>query len=354
MNEGKAITFTTLAQGILFIVFLLFLFYIRDLVLIVLAAIVIASAVEPAVIWFGKFKIKRLPAAVGVYIIIGLFLAGVFLFFLPSVVNEAATYLDNIPDNISVGDLWRPIQGLGGIDSGSVNDSITSKDVSIKEAVSSLKSLIPGSGKGVFETASLVFGGALSFVLIIVLSFYFSVQENGVSNFLRLITPVKTHQYVVDLWKRSKRKIGYWLQGQFLLAIIVGVLVYLGLMIFGVPHALLLATLAALFEVIPVFGPILASIPAIIIAVVDGGATLAFLVIGLYVVIQQFENHLLYPLVVQKIIGVSPIIVILALVIGAKLAGILGALLAVPISAAIMEYIGDIERRRKAVREGMI
>ncbi len=128
---------------------------------------------------------------------------------------------------------------------------------------------------------------------------------------------------------------------------------YLGLVIFvDANHALLLASLAALFELIPIFGPILSAIPAILIAFVDGGAehgvSKAVTVVIIYLIIHQFENHLLYPLVVKKIVGVSPILVIIALVIGAKLAGFLGAILAVPIAAAIMEFVGDIERNKGA------
>ncbi|MBL7045777.1 MAG: AI-2E family transporter, partial [Parcubacteria group bacterium] len=146
-------------------------------------------------------------------------------------------------------------------------------------------------------------------------------------------------------------KIGRWMQGQLILAAIIGVLVYLGLTILGVKHALLLALIAALFELIPVFGPILASIPAIIIGFVDGGATIGLLVVGLYLIIQQFENHLIYPLVVTKVVGVPPLLVILALLIGAQLAGFLGIILSVPVAAAIQEFVKDLQENRKRVLE---
>ena len=175
------------------------------------------------------------------------------------------------------------------------------------------------------------------------------MKEDGVSNFLKIISPIKHHAYIIDLWKRSQRKIGYWMQGQLLLGLIVGILVYLGLMIIGIKHALFLASVAVIFELIPIFGPILAAVPAILIALTNGSVTFGLLVAGLYLIIHQFENHLLYPFVVRKIIGISPIIVILALVIGAKLAGFLGAILAVPIASAFMEWIDDIERDKKKI-----
>lgn len=309
------------------------LYYVRDLLLVVLAAIVIASAIEPIIHWFQRHKVKRLLAVLITYITIGSLLAGFFLFFVPSLLSETVGYLDNLPQSISVSDLWK-------------TDSLANKSFPIRQVIEDFSEVIAGTGEGTFKTVSVVFGGALSFVLMIVLSFYLAVQDDGVGNFLRIITPIKNHEYIIDLWKRSQAKMGYWLQGQVLLGVIVGVLVYLGLMILGIKHALLLATLAGLFEIIPIFGPILSAFPAIIISFVDGGLSLGLLVLGLYVIIHQFENHLFYPLVVKKIVGISPIIVILALVVGAKLAGFLGAILAVPLSAALMEYVNDIEKHK--------
>jgi predicted PurR-regulated permease PerM len=191
-----------------------------------------------------------------------------------------------------------------------------------------------------------IFGGVLSFVLIIVLSFYLAVQEAGIENFLRIITPNRHETYVMSLWKRTQIKIGLYMQGQLLLGLIIGILVFLGLTILGIKQALLLACLAAVFELIPIFGPILSAIPAILIGATSGGLSMGLIIAGLYTIIQQFENHLIYPLVVKKIVGVSPIIVILALIVGFKLAGFLGILLSVPISTAIMEYLNDLQKGR--------
>src|SRR3990167_3942275 len=113
------------------------------------------------------------------------------------------------------------------------------------------------------------------------------------------------------------------MQGQLILALIMGVLVYLGLTILCVKHALLLAVVAAIFEIIPVFGPTLAAVPAVMVGFVDGGFTIGMLVIALYVIFQQFENHLIYPLVVTRVVGVPPLLIILSLIVGAQLAGFL-------------------------------
>jgi predicted PurR-regulated permease PerM len=185
--------------------------------------------------------------------------------------------------------------------------------------------------------------------LVVVFSFYFAVEETGVDDFLRIVTPVKHEAYVLDLWRRSQDKIGKWMQGQLILAAIVGLLLFLGLTILGIKYALLLAVLAGVFELIPVFGQILAAIPGVIIAFTSGGVTEALLVMGLYVVVQQFEANLIYPVVVKKVVGVPPLLVILALLVGFKLFGFLGVLLSVPIAAAIQELVADVDKRKRAV-----
>ena len=136
------------------------------------------------------------------------------------------------------------------------------------------------------------------------------------------------------------------MQGQLVLAIIIGMLVYLGLLIINIPNALLLATLAAAFEIIPLFGPILSSIPAIMIAFVAGGFPTALVVMGLYLIVHQFENQLIYPLVVKKVVGVSPIVSIIALAAGWELAGFIGLILSVPIAAVIIEFFDDFEKNK--------
>src|SRR4029078_7921335 len=141
-----------------------------------------------------------------------------------------------------------------------------------------ISTTITDSTGGIFTTVTAFFGGLVSFILIVVFSFYFSVQETGVDDFLRIVTPIKEQVYVLHLWKRSQEKIGKWMQGQLVLGCIVGVLLYLALVILGVPHALLLAVLAGVFELIPVFGQILAAIPGVAVGFAAGGVTEGLLV----------------------------------------------------------------------------
>ena len=217
--------------------------------------------------------------------------------------------------------------------------------VSLKDAITQIQNALAGLSHGFFQTASIIFGGAFSALLTTVISFYLAVEEKGIENFLRVIIPIEREEYTIGLWKRTQGKIGLWLQGQLLLAIVVGVLVYLGLSIMQVPYAMTMAVLAALLEIIPIFGPLIAAVPGIIIGF-SVSPSLGLMVIGLYLIIQQFENHLIYPLVVTKIVGIPPTIVIVALLIGTKLAGILGFLLAIPLTTVVVELWNDFEKRK--------
>lgn len=335
----------TMVTGILLVLLVGVLWFLRDLVLILLTAIVIASAMEPAIRFFTRYGLHRVLAVIFMYLLAGGVFAGLLLLFIPPVLDDAANFLSRLPQTLASFNLSEITHGL--------IPNINTADSAV--LLQDFSATLGATSGGIFTGLSAVFGGITAFLLIIVFSFYFSVQETGVDDFLRVVTPTAHQGYVLGLWKRSQAKIGKWMQGQVVLGIIVGVLLYLGLTILGVPNALLLAVLAGIFELIPVFGQILAVIPALAIAFGDGGVTAAFLVLGLYLVVQQFEAHLIYPVVVKKIVGVPPLLVILALLIGAKVAGFLGILLSVPIAAAIQELVADIDRAKtKALaKEGL-
>lgn len=344
MNGQTTISITTgtIVKTVLVLVAAWLLFTLRDLVLVLITAVVIASAVDPAVKAMQRQKIPRILGVLIVYILIFAAFFGIFYFFVPAVLSELATFLASVPlyleaiDRLSAFDELAQILGT------------TPPDLSSVDLMAGFRNAMQAAGAfgNALTAIASIFGGVLSFVLIIVFSFYFAIIETAVDEFIRVIAPRQYQTYVLDLWRRSRQKIGLWMQGQLLLGLIIGVLVYLLLTILGIKHALLLAVIAAMFELIPVFGPILAAVPAVLIGFVDGGAIKGVMVIGVYILLQQFENHLIYPLVVTKVVGVSPLLVILALIVGAELAGFLGILLSVPVAATIQEFVKDVRERR--------
>jgi predicted PurR-regulated permease PerM len=328
------ISTSTILRFIGIVLFLFIAFQLRNLLMIILMSVVIAAAIEPIVRWFAKHKVARVPAVLFVYVFTVLVFGVAIFLFVPPLVEDIRGLAGTLPEQIP----WLgPVVEEGGLE-GAVTGGFNFQNIA-----DTLRGFpLP---ENLFEIIGLIFGGVFSFILIIVISFYLSVQDRGVENFLRLICPLPVENYIVGLWKRSERKIGRWLQGQLVLGLIVGILTYIGLTILGVPYALTLALLAALFELIPFFGPILAAVPAVLFGFTDS-LSLGLMVIGLYIIIQQLESHVIYPLVVNKIIGVPPIIAIIALLAGGQLGGFLGFILGVPVAVVLMEMLGDFERRK--------
>ena len=327
------------------VLFFVVIFILKDLVLVLLMSIVIASAIEPLTQWLVSRRIPRLFSVILIYLAaISCFIVVVFFLLLP-LLSESSDFLKNFSTYFNANILTDTITNNDFLSSQPIIEGLKNS-VNLDQVVNQINHVISSITSNAFGTIATVFGGLLSFIIMIVLSFYLAVEEDGVGKFLKTITPIKHERYIISLWNRSQRKIGLWMQGQLVLAIIIGMLVYLGLLIIGVPNPLLLASLAAAFEIIPLFGPILASIPAITISFASGGLPLALLALGLYVIIHQFENQLIYPLVVKKVIGVSPIVSIIALVAGWELGGLIGIMLSVPIATVIIELFDDFEKNK--------
>lgn len=329
----------TVFKVLLVLLCVFLLYYLLDLVLVILLSIVIAAAVEPATRWFARFRVPRVLAVLTVYVLAVLVFAVLVPVFIFPIVADLSDLVASLPDKLNSLPLFSSPPGA---------ISAFTGQLSPNDILSSLGGGLSAIPHGVAETAKLIFGSFFQLILVIVISFYLAVQPRGIESFLRLVAPVTREKYVLDLWQRSQKKIGMWMQGQILLGLIIGILVFLGLTIFQVEHALLLAILAALFELIPFFGPVLSAVPAVLLAF-SSSPTLGLVVIGFYIIIQQFENHLIYPLVVRKIVGVPPLLVIISLIVGSQLAGFIGLLLAVPLATVMMEMLGDFEKSKYLV-----
>lgn len=345
-----SITAGTFVKAILVLIMFYVIYILRDLALAILTSVVLASAVEPFTAWLVKRKIPRTIAVLGIYIF-GLISAAVVLFLvLPVFLNDLKNVFNNLPSYLDTFILNSPA-----LNETSTIGSVLG-DLSVNLQSQELLANLGSFGNiaiNFVSVAGSIFGGLLNMLIILVLSFYLAVQEDGVANFLRIISPVKKEEYILDLWKRTRRKIGLWMQGQIILALLIGILTYLFLSILGIENAFILALIAALFELIPVFGPILAAIPAIAIGLAQGGVTTGLFVLGAYIIIQQFESQLIHPLVVKKIVGIPALIAIVALIAGGTLAGFLGIILSVPLTAAIMEFISDVEKKKHILQDAI-
>lgn len=327
--------------AILLLVWLVFV--LKGLVLIVLTAIVLASAMEPGIQWFMKRRLPRVLSVAAIYVIVLGTLFGIAYLFFPPLLQETRTFVSSLPqylDTLNVDNLV-PAELIP-----QATPAVSASSSSITDSLFQLEGVFTSTSEGAFRALAGIFGGVVSFLLIVVLSFYLAVEETGVDDFIRIVVPVEHQAYAMSLWKRSHHKIGLWIQGQLILSCIMGVFAFLWLTILQVPFAFVLAIVAALAELIPIFGPIIAGVTAVAVTASSvGTTTTVFLVAGGFLVLHELEANLIYPLVVKKVVGVPPLLVILALLAGAQLAGFLGVLLSVPIAGAIQELVSDIMRK---------
>jgi predicted PurR-regulated permease PerM len=347
MVEKGEINHISISTGtimrVVFIVLCIFLLYfLKDLVLVVLTSIVIASFVDSSVPHFQKMQINRVFGIVILYVGSLLLFAGAFYLFAPLLITEIynfSNFLSTYIPNVSILNYFQNEEFSGAKD---VVNAL-SGNFSLTTLLSVSKAFVLNLSGGFFQILSVAFGGIFNFILIIVVSFYFSIQEKGIENFLLIIVPAKYDEYIVDLWLRGSRKIGLWVKGQMLLGFVIGVLIYLMLSLMGIEYALLLAIIAGVMEMVP-YGILFAMIPTFAFSYVSGGISSALMVTGAYFIVHQFEVFLFAPLIIKKIVGLSPIVIILAVVVGFELSGFWGAILAIPVSIVLMEFLGDLEK----------
>ncbi len=329
-------------RGLLVLVGFILLYLLSDVVQILLLSVVIASAVQPFVSWFEKKGGPRLLGVILLYLLFLTLVAGLSSLILPSVLSDLSnltSYLPKVTQQIS--------DSLDSVQSGAPKyfDFVAE----LQNILEVLAGYLQQFSQSTLNLAVSTFGGLFSFIAVVVLSFYLSVMKDGVPNFLSAISPERYESYIIDLWRRVELKVGYWLQGQLLLALIVGLLVYIGMSILGVKFALVFAILAIVLEIFPVAGPVLAAIPAVLMAFLQD-PSLGLWVLIMWVVVQQIENHILVPLVLGKSTGLNPVVVMLSILIGWKLAGIVGALLGVPIASIVVEILDDMARLKNSRR----
>lgn len=184
-------------------------------------------------------------------------------------------------------------------------------------------------------------------ISVFILSFYLSINRDGVEKFLRAVLPLSWEEYAVDIYLRVRRKMGLWLQGQMLLSLVVGIATFIGLLILNVDFSLVLGIMAGLLEMVPIVGPVFTGVLAFLVAISDSW-TLGISVIILFAVIQQMESHLLVPVVMRKTTGLHPVVVVISLLAGSQLGGFIGLILAVPSAVIIQEFIEDWAVRKRA------
>lgn len=329
-----SISTDTIIRTILILLAIAFLYVIKDVLALIFVAVVLSAAFDPLIDWLQARKFPRALSIIGVYLIFFLVVGGAIFLLAKPIGQEIKDISRAFPQYYkSINEGLTNLQNFGN----SVTETTKNSPVSTT-SLTDIAGSISQAGTSIFNALTSIFGGILSFFMVLLITFYLTVEEEGMKRLIQNMTPDRHKPYVAQLIVKIQRRMGYWLRGQLLLSVIVFVMVYIGLLIMNVKYALLLALLAGIFEVVPFLGPWISAIPGIFFAFSQGGLDKAFFVAVLYLVVQQIENNFIVPKVMGKTTGLNPLVVIIAILVGARLGGAIGALLAVPVTLALTVY----------------
>ncbi len=331
----------TIVKVLLVVLGIFFVWAIRDIIAIVFVAWVFASALDPLIDKLERHHVPRGIGILAIYLVILSILAGVVILMVPPITNELSSIANNFPA------YYQPIQDA------IENVRQTGQDAGVlqtlQEALDTTVESLTNISSSLYNAIVSLFGGIVTVVGIMMIAFYMTVEENGIKKFISSITPVHYQPYMNRKLNQIQRKLSSWLWGQIILMFFVGIISGVVLWLLGVKYALVLGLVAGLTEFIPIIGPVVAAVPAVFFALTDFTTQpwKFVVVIIVFIAIQQIENQILVPRIMRKAVGLNPVVVIVALLIGAKLAGLIGMLLAVPLVTIIGVFLEDFIDARK-------
>lgn len=288
-----------------------FLYEIRGILVSLFIAYIVMAALIPAVSLLQRLRFPKILAVLITYLLTLSLVMLLILPLIPFFVSQIESLFFNFPVFLD-----RAANGLG----------ISLDVATIQTYVSTELALI---GKNAFSLTSKVFGGIFSVLTILVVSFYLLLGHESFRKEASQLFPKNHQKKVMTTTLQVEEKLGAWLRGQIVLSFFIGFLTWIALTLLGLPYALPLALIAAILEVVPTLGPILSAIPAVVVALTISPTT-AIIVVGIYIGVQLLENNLLVPKIMEKAVGLNPVVIIITVMIGAKLMGVIGALLSIP------------------------
>jgi predicted PurR-regulated permease PerM len=290
------------------------------------------SGSAPLVDWLHKNGVNKTLSVLLTYVLAISFFALLLFSILPPLIEETRQFVNRLPTLIDTFLVNVDTTNVPGVSSENFANALSSR---LDEALSNVLRLILNA-----------FSVFLSFITVAVFTFYLLLERDRIKQNLFVLLPNISKQKANTLAHKIEVKLGAWVRGEIFLMFIIGLTTYIGLTILGIEYALPLAVIAGLFELVPTVGPIISSIPAILLALVQS-PVLAIAVAALYLLIQQAENNIIVPKVMEKAVGVLPLVTILSLLIGGTLFGVIGAVIAVPTVAMLQVIIEELVTVRK-------
>lgn len=326
------ITSGTIFRIILVLVGFWVVYLILDILLMLFAAIIISAALEPVANYLQRYRLPRTASVILVYLALLLLLAGTTTLLIEPLTEQITQLALATPQ--LVGDLAHILSFIPQLDREAVAGSL-------QEGLLQLGQNLANVSVNVVAQTRSIFSSIFSVLFVFILAFYLVVEKDALKKFARLVTPHDHLPYIEQAIERAQRSIGRWVLAQLTLAVIVGCAVGVILWIMGIKYALVLGLLSGIFEIIPVIGPIVAAVPGVLVGISQSWIYgLAALV--MYIVVQQLENQWLVPTIMRRAIGLNPLVTIVAILLGARLYGIAGVILSIPLATIVSIFLSDL------------
>lgn len=315
-----------------------FLYLLRDIVLLVLLAVLTAAAFYPLIGRLERWRFSRTGAVVAVYLAFLALIIAMVAVFVPLFISEVKNFASTWPAYA---------ERLSGILS-SLESYFRSLgvDFSREQLFGEIESGLSHSAGNIVATTVGVFSGLIHFFGYFFLALYLSLEEDGIEKFFLALTPERYHSRAAGFARKIRDRVSRWLGAQLLLMLIVFAIYYVGLLVLGVPYALAIAFFGGLVEIIPYIGPILAGVPAVLFGSLEA-PVIGLSILLYYIVAHQLESHVIAPQVMKHSAGLNPVVLIVSVLIGLELAGAVGVLIAVPAAMVAGVFVEDFLEKKK-------
>jgi predicted PurR-regulated permease PerM len=312
------------------------LWRVQEVLFLLMLAILLATAIEPVVNRLRRGPFTRGSGVLAVYTLIVVVIGLPTYAVVPNLIAQTSAFSETVPDRLqqlrpyAISLQPRPLQTV----------ALTALD----SAIQAVQAPQRPAQQQIVEAGATAAHTVVSFITVFVLAYYWLVERPSIKRVVLRAVSARHARDVNTLWMEVEEKLGGWVRGQLLLMLAIGVMATIGYVFLGLPSPAVLGIAAGLFEIIPMVGPFLAFSPAVLVALATIDPTRALMVVGYALVIQQIESNVLVPRVMGRTVGVSPLTVMLGILLGAALAGLPGAFLAVPVAGALQVILAHLLR----------
>ncbi len=315
---------------------LLLLYQLRDIVILLFIAFIIASAFRPIVLRLDTFNAPKWVNILAVYVVFFCLIVLILGGLIPLVLEQVRIFIQGLPAILAEFTQLLPLQEIAG--------AIDLRAV-VSDLFQSFSAELITTPSNVFNVIADAFSSLFTIFMVIMFSYYLLLEHDRIKNKFLVLLSKKDRDIAIDIINRAEEKLGAWLRGQVVVMLLIGLLTFIGLLILRVNFALPLAIIAGLLEIIPLFGPVVGMVPALIVAVTQSPWH-ALGVFVLYILVQQIGGVAITPKVMNKAVGVDPLIIILSIMVGGRLAGTAGVLLAIPVAAVLSILLEELHTRK--------